>query len=445
VFDTEILERLPRREDRRVNFIHESLKELKQAQQQLGGGLHVLYGRAPSEIPALAARLSVGGVFANRDYEPQALVRDRTIHARLKEQGRDLHLFKDQAIFDTDEVLTAQRAPYTVFSPYKRAWLETLQPFHLTAYPVERYCRALVPADGGALPTLEQLGHRPTDLNDIGLLTGISGGRTLFQDFLPRMDAYHERRDYPALHGPSYLSVHLRFGTVSIRTLAAAARNCAGKGADTWLSELIWRDFYFAILHHFPHVAAGAFRREFDALEFPDPPGHFEAWCEARTGYPLVDAAMRQLVSSGYMHNRLRMVTASFLTKDLHVHWRRGEAFFAQWLNDFDLSANNGGWQWAASSGCDAQPYFRIFNPVLQSKRFDPEGRFIRSWLPELTNVPLEHVHTPWTMPTEVQRSSGCFIGKDYPAPLVDHEQARRRTLKIYGRLKKSSPDTRTL
>jgi deoxyribodipyrimidine photo-lyase len=436
VFDTEILDALVERADRRVEFILASVKELQQALAGLRGGLYVLRGRARDEIPSLAARLAVGAVFANRDYEPQAVERDREVATRLQAAGRDLHLFKDQTVFDTDELLTARGEPFTVFTPYKRAWLAKLAPFHVKAYPVERYRGALAPAPNAPHPSLADLGFLPTNLKDIALPTGMSGARALFEDFLGRIDAYHERRNHPALRGPSYLSVHLRFGTVSIRELAAAASSRPSEGAGTWLSELIWRDFYFAILHHFPHVTRGAFRHEHDDLQFPDPPGHFEAWCEARTGYPLVDAAMRQINQSGYMHNRLRMVTASFLSKDLHVDWRRGEAFFAQRLNDFDLAANNGGWQWAASTGCDPQPYFRIFNPVLQSERFDPEGRFIRLYLPELANVPLSYLHTPWLMPGEVQRAARCIVGKDYPAPLVDHGQARRKTLEIYGRVK---------
>jgi deoxyribodipyrimidine photo-lyase len=446
VFDTEILDALAGRADRRVEFIHDSVRELQQALSTLGGGLHVLHGRAREIVPVLAERLSAGAVFANRDYEPAAIARDHEVAVRLRVSGRDLLLFKDQAIFDTDEVLTAQGTPFTVFSPYRRAWLAKLTPFYAASYPVERHAHALAPSADLPMPSLPDIGFVPTNLRQIALPTGAAGARVLFDDFLTRIDAYHERRNYPALNGPSYLSVHLRFGTISVRELVRAASGRPGEGAGTWLSELIWRDFYFGILHHFPHVAHRAFRPEYDALVYPNPPGHFEAWCEAHTGYPLVDAAMRQLVQSGYMHNRLRMVTASFLTKDLHVDWRRGEAFFARWLNDYDLAANNGGWQWAASTGCDPQPYFRIFNPVLQSERFDPDGRFIRTWIPELANVPAEHLHAPWSMPDDVQRAAGCRVGKDYPAPLVDHEAARRTALEIYGRVKKNgtaSRDTR--
>ena len=231
-------------------------------------------------------------------------------------------------------------------------------------------------------------------------------------------------RDFPAVKGVSYLSVHLRFGTISIRELVRAAW---ADEAETWLSELIWRDFYFMILDRFPHVVGHAFKPEYDAIQWEDWPEGFAAWCAGQTGYPLVDAAMRQLRHSGWMHNRLRMVVASFLSKDLGIDWRLGEQYFAEQLNDFDLSANNGGWQWAASSGCDAQPYFRIFNPVTQSEKFDPEGKFIRRYVPELAKVANKHIHAPWLMGRVEQEGLGVVIGRDYPGPIVDHAQARER------------------
>jgi deoxyribodipyrimidine photo-lyase len=261
----------------------------------------------------------------------------------------------------------------------------------------------------------------------------MTGGARLLEDFLERIDRYQETRDYPAQKGPSYLSVHLRFGTVSVRQLAAAAWLRGGRGAQAWLSELIWREFFHQILWHRPDVASGhACRPQYDALPWPSPPGHFEAWCEARTGYPLVDAGMRQLNQTGYMHNRLRMVTAAFLPKDLLVDWRLGEKYFAATLIDFDFAANSGGWQWAASVGCDAQPWFRIFNPVTQSEKFDPEGRFIRSYLPELAEVPDRYIHAPWTLSAAEQQRAGCVIGRDYPAPMVEHAVQRGLALALF-------------
>ena len=268
------------------------------------------------------------------------------------------------------------------------------------------------------------------------------GALQLFDDFLSRIDGYHERRDFPALKGPSYLSVHLRFGTIAIRALAreAHARMLHGsKGAEVWLNELVWRDFYHMILALNPHVVGAAYRPEYDAVKFDQRADWLAAWCEGRTGYPLVDAAMRQLNTTGYMHNRLRMVAASFLVKDLGIDWRLGEAWFARQLNDFDLAANNGGWQWAASTGCDSQPYFRIFNPVTQSEKFDAAGEFIRRYLPELMKVPARHIHAPWLMSAPEQLAARCVIGRDYPAPLVDHAEARKRTLERYKVVKQAS------
>jgi deoxyribodipyrimidine photo-lyase len=282
----------------------------------------------------------------------------------------------------------------------------------------------------------------PTNLHALRLPSGPSGATELLADFLERIDRYHETRDFPAVKGPSYLSTHLRFGTVSVRRLAREAhqRMTAGsRGAEVWLSELVWRDFYHQVLHHHPHVAGHAFRPAFDRIRWEHgkaADAHFAAWCEGRTGFPLVDAAMHQINQTGYMHNRLRMVVASFLVKDLGIDWRRGEAYFAEHLNDFDLAANNGGWQWAASTGCDAQPWFRIFNPVAQSQKFDPEGRFIRRYLPQLAALPDKLVHAPWLARPVDLAAAGIELGRDVPAPIVDHAQARARTLERYAVVK---------
>ena len=433
VFDREILAALPFRADRRVEFIHESLRELRKSLQDRGGDLAVVHGRAREEIPALAARLGVSAVFANEDYEPDCRARDAEIERSLACGGRRLHLAKDQAVFSRDEILTQAGGRFVVFTPYKRAWLAKVDDYYLKSYPVAKYAGRLARLPfAAAAPSLVDLGFEPTNLSTIPVPTGMSGARRLFADFRARMAGYAAARDFPAVKGVSYLSAHNRFGTVSIRELARAAWKAGGEGAATWLSELIWRDFYFQVLWHHPHAASGAFRRDYDAIRWPGPDEHFAAWCEARTGFPIVDAAMRQINATGYMHNRLRMIVASFLVKDLLVDWRRGERYFADRLIDFDLAANNGGWQWAASTGCDAQPYFRIFNPVSQSQRFDPEGRFIRRYLPELSRVPNAFVHAPWTMGSLDQRACGCLIGRDYPAPVVDHAEQRARALALF-------------
>jgi deoxyribodipyrimidine photo-lyase len=429
VFDSEILDALPSRGDRRVNFIWESVRELKAALDARGGGLHVLHGRARREIPRLARKLKVGAVYANRDYEPQAIDRDAEVAERLREAGMDFRMRKDQVIFELDEVRTRSGGTFSVFAPYRRAWLARLAPAHLAPHEIGLLGTRLAAANAAPMPSLSDLGFRRVEPL---LPAGMSGGARLWRAFCKRLADYARQRDFPALGATSRLSVHLRFGTVSIRELVRGARSRRGAGPAAWLSELIWRDFYVAILAARPDVVDHAFRRGYDALHWDDDETTFRAWREGRTGYPLVDAAMRELNATGTMHNRLRMVTASFLVKDLGIDWRRGERYFAGKLLDYDLAANNGGWQWSASTGCDAQPWFRIFNPVLQSRRFDPDGAYIRRWLPELARVPDAHVHAPWEMGRAEQQVSGCVIGRDYPAPIVRHEEARRRTLMRY-------------
>jgi deoxyribodipyrimidine photo-lyase len=442
VLDTDILQSLPRA-DRRVEFILESLKELDAQMQAMSAGrarLIVLHGRAVMEIPRIARQLGVQAVYTNHDDEPQALARDAAVGVALQALGVALHTFKDHVVLERQELLTQQGKPYTVFTPYKNAWLRKLEQdgggFYLKPYPTENYAahwadvtQLMTTSLQGLcqVPHLQDIGFEFTNLKDLNIPTGVTGAQALLQNFLERIDRYQATRDFPAVKGPSYLSVHLRFGTVSIRELACLARQrmfeehvTGSAGAATWLSELIWRDFYAQILANFPHVVQGAFKPEYDRIEWENGPqadALFAAWCEARTGYPLVDAAMRQLNQSGYMHNRLRMVVASFLTKDLGIDWRWGERYFAEKLIDFDLSANNGGWQWAASSGCDAQPYFRIFNPTTQSEKFDAEGKFIKRYMPELAHLSAKEIHLP-------------------KLPIVDHAQARLKTLMRYAIVK---------
>ncbi|MEO5579590.1 MAG: deoxyribodipyrimidine photo-lyase [Gemmatimonadaceae bacterium] len=437
VFDTEILDALSRRADRRVEFIWHSIEELNRELIERGGSLIVLHGRARGEIPLLAERLGVDAVYANRDYEPIARARDASVEATLGEAGIAFEACKDQVIFERDEVMSQQGRPFTVFSAYRRAWLKQLSGVSLEPALTDgkRGKFAAAPFDS-ELPSLQTLGFETTNLLSLGFRPGASGGARTFAAFRPRMRYYKTERNFPGRRGVSYLSVHLRFGTVSIRELARAALEQSSDGAETWLSELIWRDFYFSILYQFPHVVGHAFKPEFDALEFTNRRDHFDAWCEGRTGYPIVDAAMRQLNHSGYMHNRLRMVTASFLVKDLHVDWRWGERYFADNLNDFDLAANNGGWQWAASTGNDAQPWFRIFNPTLQSQKFDPDGRFIRRYVPELSACSDKSIHEPGKMSEAEQSTSRVKIGSDYPQPIVDHAVARKGALEMFEKAK---------
>ena len=441
VFDPDILSPLLAqglRQDRRLDFIHQSLLQLDHKLRTRGSALLVRYGAAWEEIPRLADELGVDTVFTNRDYEPAAIDRDARVASQLLAQGRGFLDFKDQVIFEKDEILTQSGQPFSVFTPYKNAWLKKLNEFYLTPYPVEKYLDRLAPCEGAGIPPLATLGFEELE-SPLPLSAGAEGAQVLLRDFVARLDDYGRKRDFPALKGPSYLSTHLRFGTLSIRQLAAYAWGRAthrgSEGAAVWLSELIWRDFYQAILWHHPRVVAHAFKPVFDTIAWDEVPDWLAAWKDGRTGYPLVDAAQRQLLASGYMHNRLRMVSASFLTKNLGISWKEGEAHFAQHLLDFDLAANNGGWQWAASTGCDAQPWFRIFNPVTQSEKFDPKGSFIRRYVPELAAVPDRYIHAPWLMPEDVQKTSGVRIGQDYPAPIVDHAEARQRTLARFNRL----------
>ncbi|MBN9410890.1 MAG: deoxyribodipyrimidine photo-lyase [Burkholderiales bacterium] len=458
VLDRDLLDPLPRA-DRRVEFIRESLVQLDAGLRALAGragcGLIVRHGHAADEIPALARELEAQAVFANHDYEPAAMARDARVRGGLADAGVAFHTYKDQVIFEREELLTQTGKPYAVFTPYKKAWLKKVDDFFLRAYPVEKYAQGLATRPGDFqhdVPTLEAIGFEPTNLAELKIEPGMEGARSLLSDFLERIDRYGDARDFPAIRGPSYLSVHLRFGTVSIRRLAAlahAAAQAGSAGAAVWLSELIWRDFYMQILANFPHVATPdaqgrrpSFNRDYDAIRWhhgKHADEMFAAWCEGRTGYPLVDAAMAQINQSGWMHNRLRMVVASFLSKDLGLDWRRGEAYFEQHLNDFDLAANNGGWQWASSSGCDAQPWFRIFNPVAQSRKFDAGGKFIRKYLPQLAGLSDEMIHAPWeASPVELE-AAGIVLGETYPRPVVDHAEAREATLARYAVVKKKA------
>ncbi len=435
VFDPALLDPLPRA-DRRVEFIRHSLAALDAELRAAGGGLIVRHGDPMVEIPKLARELGVGQVHANTDYEPSAIARDEAVARALTTSGIGWHSWVDQVIFGPDQVRTGDGRPFTVFTPFRTAWLRRLAAEPARPYPIDLVGRLAPPPPDARVPSLAELGFEPVDGPDGA---GSVAAHTLLTDFLARIDDYHLARDFPAQPGTSRLSVHLRFGTISVRELVgvAAQRAATGSsGAESWLSELVWREFYSQLLANFPHVASGAFQPGYDQLHWADGPAadeHFAAWCAGRTGYPLVDAGMRQLNQTGYLHNRLRMVTASFLVKDLGIDWRRGEAYFARQLLDFDLASNNGGWQWTASTGCDAQPYFRIFNPVTQSQRFDPNGAFIRAFVPELAGLDDRSVHAPWLAKPGALALGGVRLGVDYPAPIVDHATARQLTLARYA------------
>ena len=398
IFDRNILDELAEPEgadriDRRVEFIHQALDKIRQQLHRRGSALDVRYGFPADIFSQLLREYKVEKVYTNHDYEPYAQQRDAAIEGLLKKAGVSFHSYKDHVITEKREVLKDDGKPYTVFTPYARKWRAIVESYYLRSYPSEKYTENFLASKPLPIPSLESMHFKaagqkfPSADWDAGLIKH-----------------YKEQRDIPSLHGTSRLGIHLRFGTISIRELAREA----GGLSESFLNELIWRDFYHMILWHFPQVVSQAFKSEYDKIHWRNNEKEFEAWCSGATGYPIVDAGMRELNETGYMHNRVRMITASFLAKHLLIDWRWGEAYFAKKLLDFDLAANNGGWQWAAGSGCDAAPYFRIFNPYLQTKKFDPDLRYIRKWVPE-------------------------FEEFSYPPPIVEHEQARKRCLAVYA------------
>lgn len=434
IFDETILSNLSK-QDRRLTFIDESLTELALSIEAQGGRLQVHSGNPVDLIPRLALQFNADAVVACEDYEPYARERDAVVAQRLAQAQTQLHLVKDQVVFAKEEVLSQKGTPLTVFTPYKNAWLKRLRVDDLPSYDTESLSYHWYPAQ--KLPTervtLEALGF---ERQVLVVKAGESGAEHAWQDFQQRMSFYKDKRDFPGVKGVSYLSVHLRFGTISVRQLALAAWMQGGEGANTWLSELIWREFYMQFLYHHPNVAHQAYKAEWRNQPWGNRLDWFEAWCEGRTGYPIVDAAMRQLNQTGFMHNRLRMIVAAFLIKDLDINWQWGEAYFAQKLLDFDLSANNGGWQWASSTGCDAAQPFRIFNPILQSEKFDAEGKFIKKYVPELSKLDAKSIHAPWKMSPQERQMCQLVLGKDYPFPIVDHDVARKKALEKYAGIK---------
>jgi deoxyribodipyrimidine photo-lyase len=431
-FDTEILDHLEDRADRRVEFIHQSIAEIADLLKRRGSGLIVLHGKAREQIPKLASLLKVSAVYANHDYEPARLKRDAAVAKAMRESCRELITCKDMVIFEKDEILNKRGEPFRVYTQYRNAWRKKLEESPCPPLESEKHLDRLAPPPAGVKSApwkLSDLGFRETEPAVRG---GAKQARKTFDSFLTRVKAYPAARDFPVIEGTSRLSVHLRFGTIGIREVLGDAMDEGSPGAQKWVDELIWREFNNTILHHFPHTQTKPFQEKFTNLKWRTDKAGFAAWCEGRTGYPIIDAAMRQLNTTGYMHNRLRMATASFLTKDLLIDWRLGERYFASKLLDYDMAQNLGGWQWSAGLGADAQPYFRIFNPVLQSQRFDEQGDFIRRFVPELKGYPAKHIHEPWAADAEVQKKAGCIIGKTYPAPIVDHAEARKRVLAMF-------------
>ena len=395
IFDRAILDLLEDKLDRRVEFIHNAVTDMQQQLVQIGSSMEVVYGFPAEVFKAILQNYDVKKVFTNHDYEPYAKERDEEIKKLLNNAGASMHTFKDQVIFEKLEVTKDDGKPYTVFTPYSKRWKAQLNTEVLKSYSTEKLFPKFYRQEAQPIPSLEEMGFQKAGLPFPSLLV---------KDEI--IKKYKEQRDIPSVEGTSRLSVHLRFGTISIRELANHTKDLN----EAFLNELIWRDFYHMILWNFPQVGKGkSFKPEYDFIQWRNNEKEFEAWCNGQTGYPIVDAGMRELNSTGFMHNRVRMIVASFLCKHLLIDWRWGEAYFAKKLLDFDLAANNGGWQWAAGSGCDAAPYFRIFNPYLQTQKFDGELKYIRKWVPE-------------------------FEGFDYVKPVVEHEYARKRCLEVYGK-----------
>ena len=395
IFDKNILDDLDEKADRRVEFIHAALTDMQEVLTAMGSSLEVYYGTPVEVYTQLLKKYTFEKVFVNSDYEPYAVQRDAAIQQLLSAHQASLQSCKDQVIFEKAEVMKDDGNPYTVFTPYSRKWKAALTEFYFKSYPVKKYFSNLFKQSPVKIPSLQQMGFTAVDkpFPSQQLNTAL-------------VKKYGEQRDYPAIHGTSKLGVHLRFGTISIRKLATKARDLNA----TFLNELIWRDFYQMILWNFPQVGKGrAFKPEYEMIEWRNNEQEFERWCTGSTGYPIVDAGMRELNETGFMHNRVRMITASFLAKHLLIDWRWGEAYFAEKLLDYDLAANNGGWQWAAGSGCDAAPYFRIFSPTRQTENFDKQLKYIRKWVPELDEL-------------------------TYPLPMVDHDFARKRCLEVYSK-----------
>ncbi|MCF0038762.1 cryptochrome/photolyase family protein [Dyadobacter fanqingshengii] len=393
IFDKTILDDLDNKEDKRLTFIHQNILEIQRELQTLGADILVFYGHPTDVWQELSEKYDIAEVFTNTDYEPYATERDTAVAKILRSRKAELKAYKDQVIFEKQEILSGQNTPYTVFTPYSRMWREKCNDFYLSSYPNKKYFKNFLKWGGSTIPSLQEMGFKSTD-------TDFPSSEISAE----LLENYETSRDFPAMEGTSRIGIHLRFGTVSIRELARFAK----KHSNLYLNELIWREFYQQILSNFPHVGKGkAFRAPYDDINWGYDKEAFQKWCDGKTGYPLVDAGMRQMNAIGFMHNRVRMVVASFLAKHLLLNWRLGEAYFAEKLLDYDLAANNGGWQWAVGSGTDAAPYFRIFNPEAQAKKFDPKGEYIKKWVPE--------------------------FGTDaYPEPMVDHKMARERCLREY-------------
>lgn len=415
---------------KRKAFLFAGLRQLDRELQEIGSRLIVRAGDPLAVLQQVMQESGASAVFAEEDYSPFAKKRDGRVASELP-----LTLCPGLLVHPPEMVLKDNGDPYIVYTPFSKVWKSRPRPAKDDLLPAPDALET--PGDLHS----QEIPKEPAVPEGVPFEAGTAAALNILQDFIDhKVYNYKKERNRPDLESTSKLSPYLRLGMISIRQAVAAAGEAITKaadgesrqGAETFLNELIWREFYINILAHYPHARAGSFREKYDQISWDNNKTSFEAWKAGKTGFPIVDAAMRQLINMGWMHNRTRMITASFLVKDLLIDWRWGEKFFMQHLVDGDPASNNGGWQWTAGTGTDAAPYFRIFNPTLQGKKFDPHGRYIRQWLPELAGVPDNYIHEPWKMPDDVQKETGCRIGDDYPQPMVDHKVARKRTLAAY-------------
>jgi deoxyribodipyrimidine photo-lyase len=437
VFDQQILNKLHDKQDMRITFIMDSLKDLESQMNEHGSSLIIKYGDPTEEIPKLAKELKVKALYYNRDYEPYAKKRDQQISKSLEKNGIHVHDFKDHVFYEKNEVLTGSREVYKVFTPYKNKWLENFRAQESVIPNYKCNLSKLAPFKNPESILIKDYYSLINFQETHSLLAGgTKEAQKRLAHFKKFISNYKEARDIPALNQTSNLSTYIRMGNISVRDMIRLSLEKDNEGAKTWLSEIIWRDFYQVILDVYPKVEKHCFKLDYDNINWAGLPQHFKLWCDGLTGYPIVDAAMRCLKETGMMHNRLRMVVASFLTKTLLIDWRQGEAYFAQKLLDYDMAANNGGWQWSASTGVDAQPYFRIFNPYNQSEKFDAEGVFIRQWCPELSQFSNKQIHYPHDCDMVEQLEAKCFIGRDYPFPIVSYKEQKEKALAMFKAIK---------
>ena len=392
IFDTQILDKLNAKNDARVSSIHAQITKVQNELVEHGSTLKVIHDKPREAIEKLISEFEIAAVFTNKDYEPYAIKRDTEIESLLKKKGIEFHAFKDHVIFEHNEVVKDDGTPYTIFTPYSKKWKDKLKDKGIPDFPSQKYLIGFLKSLPNPIPELNDLGFIKSDLQ----FPKVNISENLLRD-------YAEKRDLPAMDATSRLGIYLRFGILSIREVTRKALELS----EIFLNELIWRNFFIDILWHFPHVVNKSFKPKYDFIQWRNNEREFELWCRGETGYPIVDAGMRELNQTGFMHNRVRMITASFLTKHLLIDWRWGEAYFAEKLLDYELASNNGNWQWAAGCGCDAAPYFRVFNPEMQQKKFDPQAKYILKWVPEFGTL-------------------------KYPQPIVDHKFARERILKTY-------------